>query len=355
VVVQTTVSQAERIERELEQADRTVQYRQAAPAQRVTFDQPTAPQPVAQSAPRIVASQPVPMAMQPAMAAAGGIAMPMPKTTVVNFSKVSQKLRDGRDRVLNNPTVKKTINGVKSGANKVKNHPRVKQIQAKIPDNIKDIKVRPGEALRYGVVAICLIVAGFLAYDTWQTNQQIQSVFGPEPAAAIEAPAVAVAENSGGDGKAYPNYAVAADMPRVLYLPTIGMSAMVLQVGLTASNQVSTPDSMWDAGWYNGSAMPGQTGASFITGHYNVGGGGGVFDNLGALNDGDTVRVELGDGTTVNYAVYYKETIPVDQVDMSAVLMSAGEGGEGLNLLTCAGQFTRYGFSHRTIVYTKRV
>ncbi|GHU08551.1 hypothetical protein FACS189431_5030 [Alphaproteobacteria bacterium] len=334
VVVQQTVRQADRVARQYHNPNIVMPTKPVAAVQpsRVTFEHMMAPQPVQQPMIRPALAQ-----MAPAMS--GVVAMPVPVVAM--------------------PVVKKTINDVKISLNKVKNHPKIKQIQAKIPDNIKDIKVRPAEALRYGVVAACLIVAGFLAYDTWQTNQQIQSVFSPEPVSAVETPAV-TSDDQGGDGAGagwgtFPDYTVAMDMPRVLSIPSIDVAARVLAVGLTNNSHVNVPASMWDAGWYDGSVAPGKAGASFITGHYNVGGGGAVFDNLGALNDGDAVRMELGDGTTINYSVYNKETIPADQVDMSAVLATAGDSGEGLNLMTCAGQFTRNGFSHRTIVYTKRV
>lgn len=67
--------------------------------------------------------------------------------------------------------------------------------------------------------------------------------------------------------KAIDSYTVAPSLPKYLNIPVIGITkTRVIQLGLMKNNQIATPDNIYDTGWYNGSARPGQNGAMFIYG-----------------------------------------------------------------------------------------
>lgn len=148
-------------------------------------------------------------------------------------------------------------------------------------------------------------------------------------------------------------YTVAADLPRVLSIPSIGVRSRVLQVGVDANNQLLTPKSIYDSAWYNESAKPGEIGAAVIDGHYVGPTTSGVFSRLHELKKNDTILIERGDGKSLKFMVASVETVAVDKVDMMKVMTSADQSKAGLNIITCGGKYNdkTFEFADRTIVY----
>jgi sortase (surface protein transpeptidase) len=214
--------------------------------------------------------------------------------------------------------------------------------------------------MRYAIVTFFVIMASYLAFDTWNTNQKIQTVVSGDSASATtgngQHAASADVENPPiQGGVAYPDYQVADDMPRILSIPSLSLTARVSEVGLTNANKIDVPSDASFAGWYNGSAKLGSIGAAFITGHYNGVDAGGIFDNLSQIQNGATVTIEMGDGSKLNYEVVNVENTPIAQVDMSRTLSPSDGVVEGLNIMTCQGTWSGAGFSHRLTAYTRRV
>jgi LPXTG-site transpeptidase (sortase) family protein len=150
------------------------------------------------------------------------------------------------------------------------------------------------------------------------------------------------------------NYVVGKNDARYLKIEDIGVFARVIHLGLTPEGAVDSPQNVFDAGWYNKSARPGEKGATFIDGHYSGYRAGGIFSRLDELNNGDKVQVERGDGKTLTYTVVAKERFDKDKVNMRKVLSVYGGGEYGLNLMTCAGDFIQNSetFDERLVVYT---
>lgn len=220
----------------------------------------------------------------------------------------------------------------------------------------KEGKVRPSDIIRYSVVTFFVVMAGYLAYDTWQTNQQVQNAVRGDSASAQGYDSSADVSNPPmANGEAYPDYKVAADQPRIIMIPSVNITARMMSVGLTNSSKIDVPADSSFAGWYTGASIPGDKGASFVTGHYNGPNAGGVFDNLGNISVGAEIKIEMGDGSIKKYEVVRQETVPVGQVDMAKALSVVDGEDEGLNIMTCAGSFTGSGFADRLTVYTKRV
>ena len=220
-----------------------------------------------------------------------------------------------------------------------------------------DMKYKPSDIMRYAIVTFFVIMASYLAFDTWNTNQKIQNTVGDSASATdgqhsssadVENPPM---EN----GVAYPDYQVADDMPRIVSIPSVNLTARVSEVSLTAANKIDVPSDASFAGWYNGSAKFDNVGASFITGHYNGANSGGVFDNLNQVENGAQITVEMGDGSKLNYEIVSVENNPIEQVDMSKALSPAEGVTEGLNIMTCQGTWSSTGYSHRLTVYSKRI
>lgn len=148
-------------------------------------------------------------------------------------------------------------------------------------------------------------------------------------------------------------YHVAALAPRVISIPKLGVKARVLSLGVSAENEMLAPKNIYDTGWYNGSAKPGEAGATVINGHVSGPTKPGIFHQIKSLVAGDELMIERGDGTKLSYYVKSVETLPEQKVDMLKLLNSAAPGGSGLNLITCAGKYDSktHSFADRTIVY----
>ena len=148
-------------------------------------------------------------------------------------------------------------------------------------------------------------------------------------------------------------YTVAPNMPRVIDIPSIGVRARVLSVGLDSTGAIKTPNNVFDTAWYNGSSLPGDPGASLIDGHVSGWTTHGVFYSLKNVQTGASIQIERGDGQKLNYVVIKTMSYDANNVDMATVLSSAIPGRSGLNLITCSGSVVSgtSDFSQRLVVF----
>lgn len=151
------------------------------------------------------------------------------------------------------------------------------------------------------------------------------------------------------------NYKVAADNPRAIYIDKISVQARILPMGVDVSGAMQAPTNIYDTGWYTGSAKPGEAGAMVMDGHASqTGTHYGEFGRLEELNNGDIITIEKGDGTKLNYKVVHVEDDPLDKVDMNRLMTPYEGAAQGLNLITCAGDWTKDGktLDHRILVFS---
>lgn len=153
------------------------------------------------------------------------------------------------------------------------------------------------------------------------------------------------------------SYVVAPDMPKKITIDSIGLSARILRMGVESNNQIQSPRSSYDTGWYEGSNKPNENGLMFINGHVSGPTKPGIFYNLKKLNAGDIITIEKGDGTLIKYQVVSKETLDLNNVDMQKTLRSIDVDKQGLNLMTCSGDYSAQSntFNERLIVYSVRI
>lgn len=151
------------------------------------------------------------------------------------------------------------------------------------------------------------------------------------------------------------DYTVPPTAPRYIAIPAIGIrKTPVLALGLLSSGAIATPDNIYEAGWYNGSSLPGQPGAMFIYGHVSSWTANGLFYNLKKLVAGNKVYITRGDNKVFTYTVLSTKVYPYNGVDMSQVLSPIRAGRPGLSLMTCTGQ-VMHGtneFNERLVVFT---
>ena len=154
--------------------------------------------------------------------------------------------------------------------------------------------------------------------------------------------------------------------PRFLSIPNLKISnARVVQLGLIKNtNQLDSPISIHDAGWYMKSALPGNSkGALLIDGHNGGPTKGGIFENLGNLSKGSDIIVERGDGQKITYEVKDVREMTVDEINdennkfgMSTMLDSFEPSKEGLNIITCVGDwdYSKNTFNKRVMLRAVR-
>jgi sortase (surface protein transpeptidase) len=153
------------------------------------------------------------------------------------------------------------------------------------------------------------------------------------------------------------NYVVAPNLPRYLIIPSLGVDARVLSVGVNSQGALETPNNIYDAAWYNESGQPGQPGAMLIDGHISSWTAHGVFYGLKDLKPGDAIQIVRGDGAIFNYQVVESQTYNVANVDMTAAMTPIVPGTPGLNLISCSGDVIAgtSEFNERIIVFAKQV
>ena len=207
-----------------------------------------------------------------------------------------------------------------------------------------------------------LIISIYSFADSWLLNNRIKNAVNATPVAA-RSDNLDDRKNSEGKDEtkvsndAIAKYKVAADLPRVITIEKLGVKARVLQMNVNSDGSMQSPINIFDAGWYTGSVKPGQPGASIIVGHASGTTLGGVFNKLESLNAGDTISVERGDGKILRYQVVKKQTVKLSDVDMNSFIRPADGVSEGLNLMTCAGEWIKNSQTRdrRVMVFTKRI
>ncbi|MEQ4719838.1 class F sortase [Nonomuraea sp. B19D2] len=154
-----------------------------------------------------------------------------------------------------------------------------------------------------------------------------------------------------------PSGKVAAPMkavkPTAVYIPSIGVAAPLMELGLDAQGAIENPpfDPPNQAGWYRYGAVPGQRGAAVITGHLDTRSGPAVFANLKNVKRGDQIQVLRADRSVAVFVVDKVEHTPKRNFPVKKVYAKLTY--PGLRLVTCGGTFDRQAHSYldNTIVY----
>lgn len=137
-----------------------------------------------------------------------------------------------------------------------------------------------------------------------------------------------------------PHYALGGSTPVQVCLPSIGVDASVMQLGLNSDRTVQVPplSRVQDAGWYKYSAAPGATGPIVILGHVDSAQyGAGVFFRLGQLATGDRVLITRSDGGVATYLITHVTEVPKKRFPSQAVY--GPTTSKAIRLVTCGGRF----------------
>lgn len=225
-------------------------------------------------------------------------------------------------------------------------------VNTKIAFSFKFNRARTMMIVRYVAIAIVLGASAYLAWDTYNTNRGVQSSFeSPAQAMSIAGVNPATADQTAVSNNDRQAYTVAADLPRIINIPAINVTARVRTVGVNSRGDIDTPKNLNDTAWYDGSSKPNQEGQVFIDGHTSFSRNiAAAFNDLNKVHDGDQIFIETGNGAKFRYRVTGVETVDANKVDMGKVLNTQDGAHKGLTLMTCTGTF-----NYRTQTADKRL
>lgn len=214
------------------------------------------------------------------------------------------------------------------------------------------------------VVAVIMLITGYVSYDTWRTNNLAKEAF-VQTSPVDDISVLTTDDRQSAEGKdesplpanVLNKYRVAPNLPRALYIDKLNIAARILPMGINTDGSMQAPLGIYDAGWYSGSVRPGETGAMVLNGHSSGPTRQGLFGRLDTLQVGDEISLEKGDMVKLKYKVMLIETVPLAEVDMHKVSLPHGTAASGLNIYTCTGKWLpeKNTFDHRVIVYTAQV
>ncbi len=200
----------------------------------------------------------------------------------------------------------------------------------------------------WSVLVACLVVAVAVPAVWFATRP---SPAEGVPVTSIGAPAPTTA--AGGTARSAPAGSLpaltarpavpTADAPgpaaRRLRIPSVGVDAAVVPVGVDASGSMVIPREVDEVGWYRFGPAPGDpAGAAVVAGHVDSKDQGpGALLPLREAGVGDRVTVTTADGAALAYRVIGKETIVKKRLPVERLF--ARDGPPRLVLITCGGPF----------------
>ena len=186
------------------------------------------------------------------------------------------------------------------------------------------------------VFAVCLVKIA--TYENWYYS----SKDGSERAIASTAETEKVIEEEPTEDEV-DAYTVEGNKPRYLTIPKLRIDkARILPMGVNTIGELSTPENIYDAGWYDASGLPGYGGTMILDGHNGGPHMYGVFKNLPDMAEGDEIIVERGDGQVFKYRVSESKAVALADSDayMAVAAKSPEPGRESVTIISCTGEWS---------------
>ena len=175
-----------------------------------------------------------------------------------------------------------------------------------------------------------------------------------EPAALTEDPSAEAIEAA---PEAASDDSVAAGTPLRVRIGAIAVDAPIVPVGLQDDGAMEIPERVAEIGWYDPDGLgvePGARGTAVLAGHVDSRSEGrGALYDLRDLRSGETIELDLADGTTQRWLITEVAQYPKDAVPLHEIFTWAGESR--LAVITCGGEFDRTARSYadNIIVYAE--
>ena len=197
---------------------------------------------------------------------------------------------------------------------------------ARLPTLLGLAGVVTGIALLIAVAAIALSRSG----DESPTATAQPPARGPDLAAEA-------APRAGAQDRPRREAPKAPARPVQVSIPSIGVRAPLVPLGLNPDRTLEVPKDFDDAGWWTGGPRPGERGPAVIAGHVDSYTGPAIFYRLRGLRPGDAIVVLRRDGTRARFTAQRSEQYPKDRFPTARVYGQTP--GPALRLITCGGEF----------------
>ncbi|MEN8650220.1 class F sortase [Streptomyces sp. 21So2-11] len=131
--------------------------------------------------------------------------------------------------------------------------------------------------------------------------------------------------------------------PQRVDVPSIGVTAPVVERGLDASGAVDPPPYDWPAtvGWYGNGTRPGAAGVALLVGHVDTESKPAVFYGLSATRPGERIRVTGADGSDLEFTVDDVQVFTRERFDPQKVYGPRESDRAELRLITCGGTYDK--------------
>ena len=184
-------------------------------------------------------------------------------------------------------------------------------------------------------ILVVLVSLGLMAFQEFQNQQD-------KPLIQNNGPITNLKEGSG--------------TPKRIRIPTIGVDAPVIYVGLTNKGIVDSPKGPDEVGWFGLGPRPGDKGSATMVGHFGrwQTGSDSVFDNLTKLSKGDKIYVKNDKGEEISFRVTGSRIY--DFKDSAPEVFNKNDGTY-LNLITCNGDWipAQKTYTKRLVVFTEAI
>lgn len=141
-----------------------------------------------------------------------------------------------------------------------------------------------------------------------------------------------------------------------IVIPDAEIDAQVVVKGVDNAGVMIAPDNAYDVAWYDFSAQPGFGGNAVFAAHVDyINVGPAVFWNLKDLEPGDVIEIQQSDGTSIRYAVNFKQQYESATAPVNEIVGPTPK--ESVTLITCSGTFSSvtHQYDQRLVVRAERV
>jgi len=146
-------------------------------------------------------------------------------------------------------------------------------------------------------------------------------------------------------------------IPLQIRIGAITVDAPIVPVGLEEDGAMEIPERVAEIGWYDPDGLgviPGTAGTAVLAGHVDSRRqGNGALFHLRDLQVGETIEIDLHDGTIQRWRVTMVTQYPKDDLPLEEVFTWAGP--PRLAVITCGGEFdrTERGYTDNIVVYAE--
>lgn len=122
------------------------------------------------------------------------------------------------------------------------------------------------------------------------------------------------------------------DIPKYLQIQKINLNSRIKIVSSDSSGSIKVPKNIYDVGWYEGSAKPGDRGVVFLDGTSVLDRTQGIFANIARLDPGDSLSIIMGDGLEYKYTVKKTKIIDSKNFNILSSIDPPEIKGQGLSI-----------------------